>query len=55
MEVISRFSFVAAGIVPVIRGCVEEKVGRDGRNGGEWEGRWEGKRYVEGRDGQKVK
>ena len=51
---------MAAGIVPVIRGSVEEKVERNGRNGGEWEGREErksgrgreerksGKRYVEG-------
>jgi len=39
MEATSRFSFVAAGIiVPVIRGSVEEKVERNGRNGGEWEG-----------------
>ena len=67
MEATSRFSFVATGIVPVIRGSVEEKVERNGRNGGEWEGREErksgrrreerksGKRYVEGRDEQKVK
>ena len=64
MEATSRFSFVAAGILPVIRGSVEEKVERNGRNGGEWEGREErksgregresGKRYVEGRDEQKV-
>ena len=58
MEATSRFSFVAAGIVPVIRGSVEEKVERNGRNGGEWERREErksGKKYVEGRDEQKVK
>ena len=47
MEATSRFSFVAAGIVPVIRGSVEEKVERNGRSGGEWEGEggeevWEG-------------
>ena len=35
MEATSRFSFVAAGIVPVVRWSVEEKVER---NGGEWEG-----------------
>ena len=35
MEATSRLLFVAAGIVPVIRGSVEEKVGRNGRSGEE--------------------